>query len=143
MTIDEIYSNIRYNENLIDSYYAQRRRLEQQINELENLRNKFSSLQNRFCENQDRRRRNLNIFRGSSISNQIVQKYGQGMSDLLNSAAFFNAENGLSEARSRITRKIYDIDSQIDECDANRRYRENRRAYWIGELHRALEAQEG
>lgn len=143
MTIDEIYSNIRYNERLIDEYHAQRRQLEQQINELENLRIKFNNLQSRFGEHQERRRRSLDILRGSAISNQIIRKYGQGMSELLNSGEYFRAENGLYEARSRITRKIYDIDNQIEECESNQRYREARRAYWINELHRALDAQEG
>ena len=50
MTSDEIRSNIRYNENLIDQYIREKSGLEKQVEELEALRSKYSSLQSRFGE---------------------------------------------------------------------------------------------
>lgn len=143
MTIDEIYGNIHYNERLIDQYHGERRQLEMQIAELENLRNKFTQVQQRFAERQDSRKRGLQLFRSSGIQNQIVGRYVSGMEGLLAGWEFQNAYNGMDDAKYRINQKIRELDQKIDACDSNIQYRHQRRNYWISQLHAALAAEEG
>lgn len=143
MTVDEIYGNIRYNENLIDQFQRERRDLERQIAELESLRDKFSVLQMRFEERQNSRRRGLQLFQSSSIHNQIVGRYVSGMTGLLSGWEFQNACWGLEEARERIKRKLWELDRKADECSDRISYRHARRNYWISQLHAALAAEEG
>ena len=134
MTEAEIWSNIRYNENKIDEYADQIRRLERQINELESLRNKCSSLQSRFAERQQHRQSKLQALLGSSIQNQIVRKYYEGMNSLLVGREFNDAYEGINEAKSVINRKIRNLDQQLDEARDNLAYRRSRREYWLREL---------
>jgi peptidoglycan hydrolase CwlO-like protein len=143
MTVSEIYGNIRYNENLIDQYQAERRGLEAQIGELEALRNKFASLQERFGERQNSRRSNLQRFTNSGIHNQIIGRYFSGMSGLLSGWEFQNAYNGLDDAKYKINQKIRELDNKIDACEDNIRYRNQRRNYWLQQLYAAQAAEEG
>lgn len=143
MTVDEIYGNIRYNENLIDQYTNERRALEAQIEELDLLRSKYSGLQSRFEQRQQKRQSKLQSFLSSTLSNQILRKYYSGMNSLLTGTEYGNAYAGLGEAKSKITSQINRLDDEIDTCNANIRYRRERREYWLRELNAALAAQEG
>ena len=134
MTEAEIWSNIRYNEQKIDEHAAQIRRLERQINDLEALRNKCSTLQSRFSERQQHRQGRLQDLLSSSLQNQIVRRYYNGMSSLLSGREFNEAYEGLNEAKRMINHKIRNLDQELDEAQASLNYRRNRREYWLREL---------
>lgn len=134
MTEAEIWSNIRYNEQKIDEHAAEIRRLERQINELEALRNKCGSLQSRFSERQQHRQGRLQDLLSSSLQNQIVRRYYNGMSSLLSGREFNEAYEGLNEAKRMINHKIRNLDQELDEAQASLNYRRNRREYWLREL---------
>ena len=68
MTIEEIRSNIRYNENLIAQYSQEKRDLENQISELEALSAKYSGLQSRFGDRQQQRQNRLSFFLSSCLA---------------------------------------------------------------------------
>lgn len=138
MTISEIRSNIRYNENLIEQYSQEIKNLENQISELEALNEKYSNLQSEFGNRQQQRKNKLSFFLGSSLQNQILEKYYNGMNGLLNGFDFNNAYDGLSEAKSRIIRKINQLDAQLDNCKDMLAYRKTRRNYWKSQLANAM-----
>jgi len=134
MTVAEIRSNITYNENLIDQYTSQKRELERQIGELDLLASKFAGLQSRFGDRQSQRQSKLSLFLSSGLQNKILSRYYNGMSGLLGGADFNNAYNGLSDAKSKIHRKITELDQRIDECNNQISYRRGRREYWLSQL---------
>ena len=143
MTVSQIRSNIRYNENLIDEYTRERRELEKQIEELEALGDKYGRLQTRFGDRQQLRQSKLAAFLSSRIQNQILKQYYNGMSQLLGGSDFNNAYEGLSEAKRIINRKILELDQQLEDCKGRIAYRKQRRDYWRAQLAAALAKEEG
>ena len=142
MTVEEIKSNIRYNEDLIDQYIREKRILERRIADFDLLKNKYISFQNAFGEQQQSRQRKLASFLSSNVQNQIVGKFYDGMNGLLFGTDFNNAYEGLTEAKRVINRKITELDQQLDDCKGNLAYRRGRLDYWQRELEAAL-AEEG
>lgn len=138
MTIEEIRSNIRYNENLIDQYSREKRDLEKQISELEALSAKYSGLQSRFGDRQQQRQNRLSFFLSSCLQNQILKRYYNGMNGLLGGSDFNNAYDGLSEAKRIIIQKINQLDDQLDDCKERIAYRRRRRDYWKSQLATAM-----
>lgn len=142
MTVDQIYGQIRYYENLIDQYNNQKRTLETEIAELETLRGKYSSLQTKLGQKQQARQTNLSSFLASALQNNILKKYYEGMNGLLTGADFNNAYSGLDEAKTKIIQKANQLDQQVDQCNANISSCMNSRAYWMNQLSAALAAEE-
>ena len=138
MTIAEIRSNIRYNENLIEQYSNEKRGLETQISELEALSSKFSGLQSRFGDRQQQRQNKLSFFLSSCLQNQILKRYYNGMNGLLGGSDFNNAYDGLSEAKRKISQKINQLDDQLDDCKERIAYRRRRRDHWKYQLATAM-----
>ena len=112
--------------------------LENQISELEALNEKYSNLQSEFGNRQQQRKNKLSFFLGSSLQNQILEKYYNGMNGLLNGFDFNNAYDGLSEAKSRIIQKINQLNNQLDNCKDMLAYRKTRRNYWKSQLANAM-----
>ena len=139
MTSSEIRGNIRYNENLINQFYNEKRGLESQLNDLESLRNKFTVLQNNFENRQNARRRSIARFTGLSIQNKIFKNYFSGMQELITGSSFNRAYAGLDEAKNRIRNQMQYIMQRIDECENSITYRIRRKAYWESQLRIALE----
>lgn len=134
MTIEELRSNIRYNENLIDQYSREKRDLEKQISELEALHAKYSGLQSRFGDRQQQRQNKLSFFLSSCLQNQILKRYYNGMNGLLGGSDFNSAYDGLSEAKRKINQKINQLDDQLDDCKERIAYRRMRCDYWKSQL---------
>lgn len=138
MTVEEIRSNIRYNENLIDQYISEKADLEKQIDELDLLKSKYSSVQTNFGDRQQQRQNKLASFLSSGVQNKILGRYYDGMNGLLTGTDFNNAYNGLSEAQQIISNKITQLDQQLDDCEGNLSYRRQRLSYWQSQLNIAL-----
>ncbi len=143
MTANEIRNNIRYNENLIDQFYAEKAEIEKKIEELECLRTKFTTLQDNFGSKQEHRKQGLARFSQTTISNKIVAGYAAGMNELLNGTQFNNAFNGLSTARSTITAKIQELIQELHACEGRIEYRNGRKLYWQEQLRLALAKEVG
>lgn len=141
MTEAEIRQNIRYNENLIDQYMADRSNYQREIEELEALKSKYTNLQNDFGNRQQYRRGKLTNFLHTGLQNSIITKYYNGMNELLNGAEFNNAYNGINDAKYKIDQKINEIVQRVYQCDSDITYRRNRRDYWKAQL-RSLQAEE-
>ena len=137
MTRQEIYNNIRYNENLVNQYLNTINRLnstisdlnsqisnceyqisqlnseirnrQSQISELNQLRNKYQKLQTDFADRQSVR---INSFNSNFSRNVNV-----GMRSLLSGNEYRNAYNGISAAIHTISNKIYAIESEIDNLN--------------------------
>lgn len=138
MTVNEIQNNIIYNENLIYQFNYEKREIEAQINELEQLREKFSTLQTNFGAKQEDRKRGLQHFSVSAISNKIFSSYFNGMTSLLNGYQFNDAYEGLSTAKQRINIKLNELIQNLSDCEDKITYRENRKIYWQEQLRVAL-----
>ncbi len=143
MTANEIRDNIRYNENLIDQFYAEKAEIEKKIEELELLRAKFTTLQDNFGSKQERRKQGLSVFAQTTISNKIVPGYLNGMSALLNGAEFNNAFQGLSTAKGKINGKIQELLQELHDCEGRIEYRTDRKLYWQEQLRLALAKEVG
>ncbi|MEE0931023.1 MAG: hypothetical protein UIM53_08485 [Acutalibacteraceae bacterium] len=137
MTISEIQSNINYNEGLIEQFYTEKRTLETQIDELEQLREKFTTLQNNFGSKQESRQQGLAKFTHTNINNKIFSNYFNGMTSLLSGRQFNDAYEGLSTAKQTINTKLQELMQNLTECEGNITYRENRKAYWQEQLRLA------
>lgn len=92
MTVEEISNQIRSYE---QQYRVERRELQKEIDELEELHIKFNSLQGRFADKQQRRQSALQRLTGCHIRNQIIGKYFNGMGQLLSGREFNSAYSGL------------------------------------------------
>ncbi len=138
MTIEEVRSNIRYNEDLIDQFTAEKNGLYNQIEELEALGGKFTNLQTKFGDMQSARQQKLRSF--ATISNKIFSSYLAGMRDLLSNTEFQNTYDGLSTARGKVRAKIEEIARQISDCEEKIRYRREQAQYWRQQLA-ALQAE--
>ncbi len=143
MTVYEIRSNIRYNEDLLDQFYAEKAEIEKKIDELERLSGKFDVLQNNFSQKQTRRLQGLSQFSQSTISNRIVPIYRDGMGELLNGAQYHTALNGLSTAKSRIGSKKQELLEELSDCEGRISYRNDRKMYWQEQLRIALAQEVG
>lgn len=138
MTVNEIRNNIIYNENLIEQFYAEKRTIEAQIDELEQLRGKFTTLQNNFGAQQESKQQDLLRFTHTIVSNKIFSNYFSGMTSLLSGHQFNDAYDGLTMAKQKINAKINDLRQNLYDCEARITYRENRRVYWQEQLRRTL-----
>lgn len=138
MTVNEIRNNIIYNENLINQFYAEKRTIETQINELEQLRGKFTTLQNNFGTKQESRQQGLLRFSQVIVSNKIFSNYLEGMTSLLCGRQFNDAYNGLTTAKQKINTKLNELLQNLYDCEGRITYRENRRVYWQEQLRLAL-----
>lgn len=138
MTVSEIQSNISYNENLINQFYAEKEELETQIEELEQLRSKFSTLQNNFETKQSGRKRALLLFSAANVSNKITPTYYSGMNALLSGSEFNSADEGLSTAVQKINAQLSTLEQSLSTCESNLSYRKARKAYWQAQLIIAL-----
>ena len=83
MNSETIRSNIRYNEDLLDEYSAEKKAITEAITELETLKQKYSTLQDKFGERQEKRKASLLTFSGTTVSNKITSAYYTGMNDML------------------------------------------------------------
>lgn len=138
MTVEEIRSNIRYNESLIDQYSIEKQKIEKQIEELEEVRGKYANLQNRFGERQQQRQSKLAHLQNSKTQNSIFKKYYAGMNALLVGKDFSDTYDGLSEAKNKINRKINKLAQKCDDLNEKINYRKGRRDYWKTQLREAL-----
>ena len=138
MTVNEIRNNIIYNENLINQFYAEKRTIETQINELEQLRGKFTTLQNNFGTKQESRQQGLLRFSQVIVSNKIFSNYLKGMTSLLCGRQFNDAYNGLTTAKQKINTKLNELIQNLYDCEERISYRENRKIYWQEQLRLAL-----
>ena len=138
MTVNEIRNNIIYNENLIEQYYAEKRSIEAQIDELEQLRGKFTTLQNNFGAKQESRQQGILRFTHTIVSNKIFSNYLNGMTSLLSGHQFNDAYDGLTTAKQKINTKINELLQNLYDCEGRITYRENRRVYWQEQLRLAL-----
>ncbi len=143
MTANEIRNNIRYNENLIDQFYAEKAEIEKKIEELECLRAKFTTLQDHFGSKQEQRKQGLARFSQTTISNKIVPVYLEGMRGLLTGAEFNNAFQGLSTAKGKINQKIQELLQELHNCESSIDYRTGRKLYWQEQLRLALAKEVG
>lgn len=138
MTVSEIRSNIRYNENLIEEFSKEKQNIENQINELEKLNEKYEGLRSKFGARQQQRQNKLSLFLSSNLQNSILEKYYNGMNALLVGKEFNNAYDGLAEAKQKIRKKINQLDQQRDDCIDKLTYRKGRLVYWKARLRDAL-----
>lgn len=138
MTVNEIRNNIIYNENLIEQFYAEKRAIESQIDELEQLRDKFTTLQNNFGAKQESRQQGLLRFSHAIVSNKIFSNYLNGMTSLLGGQQFNDAYDGLTTAKQKINTKLNELLQNFNDCEGRISYRENRKIYWQEQLKLAL-----
>lgn len=138
MTVDSIRNNIIYNENLVDQFYAEKKSIEAQIDELEQLRGKFTTLQNSFVAKQESRKQGLLRFSHANVSNKIFSNYLSGMTSLLGGRQFNDAYDGLTTAKQKINAKQNELLQNLNDCEGRIIYRENRKVYWQEQLRLAL-----
>lgn len=134
MTEQEIKNNIRYNEELIESYQSQKRAFEEQISSLECLKSKFITLQTNLEIRQDVRKRGLLGVSEKISQIKIAARYYNGMSELLNGREFVNVYNGLTDVKNMINREINKIYMDLDEVSAKINNRTQRISYWRTKL---------
>ena len=138
MNSGTIRSNIRYNEDLLDEYSAERKAITEAITELEALKQKYSTLQDKFGERQEKRKASLLAFSETAVSNKITSSYYTGMNDMLTDSTFVNSYDGLSAAKQKIDAKIQERQQALDDCEANIAYRNERVSYWETQLRLCL-----
>lgn len=143
MTKQEVYNNIRYNENLVNSYSNNLRRLKnninnlnsqisqcnsqisqlnsrmrelrKQINELDQLKSKYQKLQNDFMNRQSKRVNKFNVNFSKQLNLKFILSYINGMCSLLSGNEYKNAYNGLTSAIDTISNKIRVIQQEDNE----------------------------
>lgn len=142
MNVNEIKSNIRYNENLIDQFYSEKLSIEKKIEELEQLRNKFGTLQSNFAAKQDKRQQGIAGFCKTSVNNKIYSSYLSGMTELLKGKEFNSAYEGLTTAKEKINVKLKKLLNDLYECENKISYRQGRKIYWQDQLRFALVKEE-
>ena len=141
MTIQEINSNIDYNEKLIAEYSGKKRAVQKQIEESELLLCKYSTLSKRFENKQSQRKSILKHITSDKLRNRTMQRYFVGMEGLLDGNEYQETREGLCEAQHRIKVKIIQLDTLIDEYDQVIRYRKERREYWKAQLKLVVEGE--
>lgn len=157
MTKQEVYNNIRYNENLVYSYQRdfanleremnelnrqirnlnqeidnlnrQSNQFENQINELKQLKRKYENLRSSFENKQILRKQKFSNVFSKANTVGFIASYLSGMSDLLSGQEYRRAYNGLSEAVNKIVKKINMI--QREKYDIEDEIR--RKRYYINE----------
>lgn len=134
MTSSEIRNNIQYNENLINQYNAEKRNINNKLDELECLRDKFSTLQNDFGNRQFRRQQNLSIYSSKRLQNKIFASYCTGMGSLLRGTEFNNAYEGLSYAKQKINVKIQELIGDLSSCERKIANANAQKEYWKAQL---------
>lgn len=146
MTKQEVYNNIRYNENLVASYQSTLRRLKNniddadtkisrynsqitelnseiknlrsQIEELNMLKSKYQKLQNDFSSRQAQRVKRFNLNFSENLGVKFILSYVNGMKELLSGNEYKKAYNGLTTAFEKISNKIKSIQKEIDNLDS-------------------------
>lgn len=134
MTSSEIRNNIRYNENLINQYNAEKCNINNKLDELECLRNKFSTLQNDFGNRQYRRQQSLSVYSSKKLQNKIFGSYCIGMSSLLKGVEFNNTYEGLSFAKQKINKKMQELLNNLSNCESKIANAVSQKEYWKAQL---------
>ena len=134
MTKQEVLDNIRYNENLVNQYQREinsyrnsvnalssaiktlngkidalvvtRKKLEQEISELQALKSKLTTLQESFAQRQSQRVTNFNKHSGLAMGLKLFTSYWNGMKDLLSGQEYRKTYNGLTEAIEKADKKL-------------------------------------
>ena len=133
----EVNSNIRYNENLVNSYNRTINNICSQLDELYDLRNRVSNLQNSFGERQSERKSRLARVSAAHYDVNMINAYFSGMSSLLNGVEYHNAYNGLSTEIEAINAEIRRQEESRSYYENQRSYRQNRVQYWQRQMRYA------
>lgn len=139
MTRSEINENIRYNEDLRDSYRRSVQELNAQIGELSRLKAKISGAQTTFSSRQSARKSKLHTVSAGLMNIKSLKEYVSGMDNLLTGSEYRKAYNGLTTAQERVASKIRSIQSQVDSYEEKIAYRNERISYWQDQLRYAKE----
>ena len=146
MTKQEVYNNIRYNENLVAQYHREiaslntkitsrkslinhlngqigelkgrRQKLEEQLGELQRLRTKLQDLRDRFSARQTKRVTGFNKYNSLALGVRFIQSYMDGMRDLLSGQEYRNTYNGITAAIDKVNGQIQSKQREIDSVNS-------------------------
>lgn len=131
-----IQGNIRYNENLVNSYQNSLQQLNEKINQLQSLKGRLQSCQNDFYSRE--RARSSQVGNGIFSNHpQFFNSFISGMRSLIDGGEFWHKYNALSDAINRVELEIRNLINQANSCSNDLKYRQNRINYWQRQLRYA------
>lgn len=136
MEVYEIKQNILYNENLKDELIADQRNIEKALEEQEALEKVFNKKIEQVYESVTVKKRRLDLGISTLTDHIILQKYAEGMKELLSGSQFTHTMEGLTEAKRQIRSKMMETIAKLDECEEQINYRSGRITYWKQELRK-------
>lgn len=103
MTKSQCYAEIAQKQSEIANYNTKIEKLNSEILELNQVKSSISSLQGSFSECKNSGTSKLeNTGAVQKINSKFTSKFYEGMHDLYNGAAFWNASSGLDKAIERV-----------------------------------------
>ena len=142
MTLEEIRSNIRYNEGLLNQYSTQKGNIERKLTGLDTLKQKISALQFDLEKRQEERIKHLCKYDLKPIRNKIYSRYFEGMHDLLSGTQFHHVYEGLTSAKQITQNRIHQVLQELNECEGRISQCRESIDYWNMQL-KLLPSEEG
>lgn len=129
-SLEYIYRNIRYHENLIQSYKYTISELNGQIDELITLKGKLQSYQQDFSTREsNRKNRLLNRF-SSNMNFKFLSAYINGMRNLVSGSEYRKAYNGISSGIARVNTQISQLRGDVEDYNNKIRYSNKQISFW-------------
>ena len=142
MTIVEVKSNICHSEECIEELQRMKKKVQEQMFELEMLKNKCIAFQQEFRDRLLQRKNKISLHEKALYSNRMMERYIQGMQELLEGSDIDRIHEELWEAERQIRNRIIELETLQDEYDKKILYQKERRDYWWNQLSIAM-AKEG
>ena len=118
MTKSQCYAEIAQKQSEIANYNTKIEKLNSEILELNQVKSSISSLQGSFSECKNSGTSKLeNTGAVQKINSKFTSKFYEGMHDLYNGAAFWNASSGLDKAIERVALEITRKQDEIAGCN--------------------------
>ena len=130
----EIKNNIRYNEDLINTYQKSVSKLKKQISELKSLKSKMQSYQKDFSNRESKRKSKVINGFGNKKSFRFVSAYINGMKKLITGSEYKKAYNSISSGIKKVDKEISHLRSDVSEYEDKINYRKKRVSYWYDQL---------
>jgi len=122
--------NVQYYEDLADKYNSEIRRYEKWIEELEKLDSQLAGIQSLFGENQLDRKGYLSAVSGLMENVNSARIFYEGMNAMLCGSKYYDAFNGMYEAKSIVRQQINVYLNNIESCRGYAVYYADMADYW-------------
>ena len=129
-----IQQKIYYYQTAVDNCLLDKNKIEQQIEELQNLSNKLGTLRSNFASKQSSRKSKLARLQYRRNMIKAVSSYYEGMSSLLSGSEYSSASNGIATAKQSTDTKRKKLESQLSTIRVNMNSYQNSLEYWKYQL---------